>query len=321
VLVHVVDSASRQPLPNAEVTATRARRLTDAEGNARFTWPEDGTLRIRVRQIGFRYEDRTLHRGTSSTATADTVVVVMSNATFALPQVVTEADVRCDAKLDQSALALSTSSMELLRFGAEQYNSFRAAYPFNVALTRRTVRSANLRGPRVVEDKEAAESETYGDVYKPGQVLLKTPTGYFVPILFVATLADSAFWARHCFVARGVRERDGRRVIQLDFTTARGIRDVEWEGSAWIDSAASVLRRIDFRLVNMRGGRGPRRFEGYTTFAIPSPYIAVPDSTVAWWWSETTPTEQDDKYTAEVLQFLTTQQMAWRKVRPPEVVR
>ena len=317
LLIRVVDSASRLPLPNAEVSTPSRRRLTDAEGNVRFPWPEGGAISIRVRQLGFRYADRTLRRGTSRTATVDTAIVALAPAAFALPQVVTKAEARCTAVQDSATMALSKSTMELLRFGAEQYNSFRAAYPFHVSLVRRTVRSAVFKGPRAEVAPESAESESYGDPYLPGQVILRTRVGYYVPVLFVSALADSAFWARHCFVANGVHSRDGHRVIRLDFTPSRGVREPEWEGSAWLDSAASVLRRVDFRLVNIRDPRAPRRFEGYTTFAMPSPYIAVPDSTVAWWWTETVPTASDDRFTADVLQFLTMRELAYRAGTPP----
>jgi hypothetical protein len=317
LVVHVVDSASRLPLPNAEVSAPPTIRLTDADGNARFPWPEQGSLRIRVRQIGFRYVRRTLHRGTSPAAREDTVVVALQPAAFALPQVVTQAESRCPPITDSATRALSLSTMELLRFGAEQYDSFRAAYPFYVTLARRTVRSAALSGPRVEEVKEAAESETYGDEYHPGRVLLRIPKGYYVPVLFVSTLADSAFWNRHCFLAKGIESREGRRVIRLDFAPSRDVREADWAGTAWIDSAASVLRRVDFRVVNLHVRGAPRRFEGYTTFAVPSPYIAVPDSTVAWWWTNTKPSESDDKFTADVLQFITTRDVAYKGAKPP----
>ena len=317
LVVHVVDSASRLPLPNAEVSAPPTVRLTDADGNARFPWPDDGRLRIRVRQIGFRYVQRTLHRGTSPTAREDTVVIALQPAAFALPQVVTQAEARCPPITDSATLALSLSTMELLRFGAEQYDSFRAAYPFHVTLARRTVRSAALSGPRVEEVKETAESETYGDEYHPGQVLLRIPKGYYVPVLFVSTLADTAFWNRHCFAAKGVESREGRRVIRLDFAPSRDVREADWAGTAWIDSAASVLRRVDFRVANLHVRGAPRRFEGYTTFTEPSPYIAVPDSTIAWWWTNTAPSESDDKFTADVLQFITTRDVAYRGAKPP----
>jgi hypothetical protein len=141
-------------------------------------------------------------------------------------------------------------------------------------------------------------------------------------VLFVAALADSAFWSRHCFAARGVESREGRRVIRLDFKPSRNVRAPDWEGSAWLDSAASTLRRVDFRLVNIRTAdrEAPNRFEGYTTFSMPSPYIAVPDSTVAWWWIRTRPTPTDDKFTADVLQFLTAQAMTYRRGAPPPPV-
>ena len=318
LVVHVVDSASRIALSNAEVTAASVRKLTDRDGNARFPWPADGTLEIRVRQLGFRYARRTLHRGTSATAREDTAVVALRPAAFALPQMATQADARCEGTPDSATLALSTSSMELLRFGAEQYANFRIRYPFHVTLARRTVRSALPKAQRVEESKEVAESETYGDPYKPGQVISRIPNGYFVPVLFVEALADSAFWNRHCFLAKGVESRDGRRVIRLDFTPSRDVRAPDWAGSAWIDSAASVLRRVDFRLVNVRARGAPTRYEGYTTFAMPSPFIAVPDSTVAWWWSESKPSPGDDMFTADVLQFLTTRELAYRYEKPPE---
>jgi hypothetical protein len=318
LLVRVVDEVTRIALPNAEVTAEPYRRLTDGEGNARFPWPDEGTLVIRVRQLGFRYADLTAHRGTSTAATVDTVIVALARAAFALPQVDTRANGRCDESPDPASIALSTSSMELLRFGAEQYDSFRATYPFNVTLARRTLRNAPARAQaRLEESLERTSSLTYGDVYKPGKVIERTNTGYFIPVLFVSTLADSAFWARHCFAARGVETREGRRVIRLDFYPSRDIREVEWEGSAWIDSSASVLRRIDFRLANVRDPRAPRRFEGYTTFSVPSPYIAVPDSTVAWWWTRNYPTRADDQHSAETLQSLTVREMAYLRGMPP----
>jgi hypothetical protein len=318
LLVRVVDAASRLPLPNAEVTAARVRRLTDASGNARFTWPADGTLNVRVRQIGFRYADRTLHRGSSPTASEDTVVVALTRSAFALPQVETVVDSRCPRMKDSASLALSTSSMELLRFGAEQYDNFRAAYPFDVTLVRRTVRdNSRYPGKRVEVKAESTNSGGYGDVYRAGNVLQRTSDGYFVPLLFVSTLADSTFWSRHCFAARGVESRDGHRVIRLDFFSTRDVREVEWEGSAWLDSAESVLRRVDFRLAHLQESDAPRRFEGYTIFSVPSPFIAVPDSTVAWWWSWYS---RDPTYSlagADVQQALTVRDLTYRRAVPP----
>jgi hypothetical protein len=168
-----------------------------------------------------------------------------------------------------------------------------------------------------VDAEESAGSDGYGNVYKPGQVLQRTDEGYFVPLLFVSTLADSVFWERHCFAARGVESHDGYRVIRLDFFPARDVREVEWEGSAWLDSAASVLRRVDFRLANLRDGDGLRRFEGYTIFAEPSPNIAVPDSTLAWWSSWSGRNALSSPASAEMRQTLTVRDLTYRRAIPP----
>ncbi|HEX7980594.1 MAG TPA: carboxypeptidase regulatory-like domain-containing protein [Gemmatimonadaceae bacterium] len=288
LLVRVRDSTSGAPLPNAEVTALGRSALTNGRGQVRIEWPAEGVLTVRVRQLGFRYVQRTVQRGTSPTATEDTLTIALQRAAFALPQVTTVAQPRCrDEDANAPPTPLSASAMELLRFGAEQYGTFRGRYPFALTVVRRTelfepYRNASKRD----STEELTNSKEWGDRYFPGRVLQQTGrNSWFVPLLFVSALADSAFWARHCFVARGVEDHDGRRVIRLDFSPARDVNEAEWEGAAWIDSAASVLARVEFRLTNMREYGGPRRFEGYTVFTTPSPYIARPDSTVARWWS------------------------------------
>jgi hypothetical protein len=67
-----------------------------------------------------------------------------------------------------------------------------------------------------------------------------------------------------------------------------------------------VLTRVEFQLTNLRDYTGPQRFEGYTVFTTPSPYIARPDSTVARWtsrgsggWSQQALVIRDVRYTKE----------------------
>jgi hypothetical protein len=311
LLVRVHDSLSGAPLPNAEVTAIGRKTLTGPKGQVHIVWPAEGVITLRVRQLGFRYVERTVRRGTSPNATEDTLTIAMQRAAFALPQVTSVAYVRCrDQDANAPPTPLSQSAMELLRFGAEQYGTFRSRYPFELLLEQRTeLFDPNpYHGPKRDSTEDVASSDEWGDRYFPGRVL--QPTGdqtYFVPLLFVSALADSAFWDRHCFVARGVEKRDGRRVIRLDFSPARGIDDAEWEGVAWIDSTANVLTRIDFHLTNLRHDDWLRRFEGYTVFTMPSPYIARPDSTVVKWlqsgpragWSHESLVIRDVRYKKE----------------------
>ena len=325
LLLRVVDSASRLPLPNAEVTAIEARALTDVNGEVRILWPDDGELRVRIRQLGFRYFEGTFHRGTSTTAREDTAVVAMVHSGWALPQVVVRAERRCREAGDPSHVALTESSMELLRLGADQFENFRRSYPFDITLEARTMLGAapgRLASQRKVQ-VDTMPSAEWGDRYTPGSVV--QPRGrneYFVPLLFVSALADSAFWSRHCFQARGVESREGRRLIRLDFHPMLDVREPEWEGSAWLDSARSVLARVDFRLTNLRGGEGPQQFEGYTIFSTPTPYIAMPDSTVASWitqWSPAGP--YGEMRRSRGMQTLVIRDVAYRRRKPPGVER
>ena len=319
LLLRVVDSATRAPVPNAEVTAHGRQGITDGRGEVRVSYPDDGELHVRVRQIGFRYADRVFRRDASRTG-EDTAVVALVRIGFALPQVTVRAERHCKESVDASQAPLTQASMELLRFGAEQFENFRRAYPFDFTLEQRTaaaVPSGASRGNARLKVDTIA-SITWGDRYTPGKVVMQQGRDeYFVPLLFVSALADSAFWDLHCFVARGVESRDGRRLIRLDFAPTLDVRDPDWEGSAWLDSARSVLARVDFRLTNLRSTVGPQRFEGYTVFTTPTPYIARPDSTVASWITGV-PSPYGSVRRSGGSQSLVIREVQYRGRRPPE---
>jgi hypothetical protein len=321
LLLRVVDSTSGRAVPNAEVTAQSRRGLTDARGEVRILYPGNEELRVRVRQIGFRYADRTFRRDPASRVDEDTAVVALSRLSFALPQVVVRAERHCKESVEPSRAALTQASMELLRFGAEQFENFRRAYPFDFTLEQRTWAAFLLgrgRAPSRVQ-LDTVASNAWGDRYTPGKVVVEQGRDeYFVPLLFVSALADSAFWDLHCFVARGVESRDGRRLIRLDFSPTRDVRDPDWEGSAWLDSARSVLARVDFRLTNLRGSVGPQRFEGYTVFSTPTPYIARPDSTVASWVTGVPGGSFGDVRRSGGMQTILMRDVTYRGRRPPE---
>ena len=318
LLLRVIDSSTRMPLPNAEVTARGRRGLTNGSGEMRLRWPESGELHVRVRQLGFRYVERTLRRDGTSRGDVDTAVVALARATWALPQVEVRAQRRCNDAGGPALVALSEASMEVLRFGAEQFENFRRAYPFEFTLERRT--SSTMPGRSVLPrlERETTASSEWGDRYTPGKVVVSTgPNQYFVPLLFVASLADSVFWENHCLVARGVESRDGRRLIRLDFSPALDVRDTEWEGTAWLDSARSVLARVDFRLTNLRRSDGPQRFDGHTVFSTPSPYIAMPDSTFVRWTVGVPSGPYGEMRSWDAVQTLVMRDLRYREGTPP----
>ena len=171
--------------------------------------------------------------------------------------------------------------------------------------------------PRI--EREPTASSVWGDRYTPGRVVVTVgPNEYFVPLLFVASLADSAFWDNHCLMARGVESRDGRRLIRLDFSPTLDVRDVEWEGTAWLDSARSVLARVDFHLTNLRRTEGPQRFDGYTVFSTPTPYIAMPESTFVRWTMGLRSDPFGEIRSWDAVQTLVMRELRYLEGRPPE---
>jgi hypothetical protein len=316
VLVQVVEVGTRRPLPNADVfdVASGTHRLTNARGEARLDWPQAGVLHLRVRQLGYRFVDRELR---ASGAVADTVTVALERVAFVLPELRAEARHLCDVLPDSTSRQLALVALGQLRLAAEHYEQFRHAYPFDMRGERRTVLVGSDGRPKLVRvNRERESSDRWGDPYRPGDVLRRERRGFSASLLFISTLADSAFWDGHCFSVRGMETRGAQRVLRLEFAPNPDLRTPDWEGTAWIDSTTSVLYRIEFRLAGLSDDDEPRRLEGYTTFAAPSPYITIPDSIVAYWWRRA-PAERAEWGNPDVVQLLRVVNIDYRGATPP----
>ena len=319
LVVTVIDEVNQRALPNAEVIdlESTVRRFTNQRGQALIPWPASGELRLRIRQLGFKFVDRTVEHGPNDQP-PDSLIVVLERVVFALPEVVTREPSQCGGEdADSLAKMLSIPALEQLRLGAERYEAFRKAYPFRIEQERRTITVGIDGKPKAVRrGHEQAQSDSWGDRYQPGRIVERLPTGFSVPILFIAALADPAFWKRHCFVVRGIESLGNDRAVRLQFAPARGVRDPDWEGTAFIDSTSGILRRVEFRLNGLSNTDRPRRFEGYTTFSSPSPFIAIPDSTVAMWWRDG-PRNQSEWGSPDIVQFIDVLAIKYRKSTPP----
>ncbi len=318
VTVRVLTQEDDTPLANAEVIdlATGARALTREGGMARARIPAKTSLRLRVRQLGFAYVDLDLERDQLRADGSDTVVVRLRRVPFALPGIATSTARECPT-LTEDARPLTLWALEQLRESAERYESFRKAYPFDLKLERRSVvQSSDPGAPRIRRNLERGFSGSWGERYDPGDIVREVPLGFSVPILFVATLGDPAFWDYHCPVAADVAGDEGARRIRLRFAPSGRVRWSDWEGTATMDSATSRLVRVDFSLAVRQAG-GPRRLEGYTVFSSPSPFVVVPDSTIAWWWRSAPSGNEAWPTTPDVVQMLRVAEMRYRKEKPP----
>ncbi len=174
---------------------------------------------------------------------------------------------------------------------------------------------ADSEKPRIIANIEKFRSDNYEARYQPGEIIEYSRGTFHVPILFLSTLADSTFWENHCFLASGGQTYQGAPIVRLDFSPRSALITADYEGSAYLDSATSSLRRVDFHLANLTDRRGPKRLEGYVTFMSPSPYVVVPDTTVAIWWVRNV--RNGDWGKPDYVQRLSLQEVKYRGKKPP----
>jgi len=318
VVVTVIDAGARYPLANADVIdlASGQRRFTDEHGQARISWPSDGQLRLRVREVGYQPMQRTLQRATAS---HEATTFALSKVAYVIAPV--RATSHCVTTDDSASLALSVSVLDQLKQGAEKYDEFRRLYPFEASVERRTARIPE-QGPvkRVVRANEKFRSEVWEIPYKPGNVVeySRRDRSFTAPVLFLSTLGDSVFWENHCFIARGVESYRGARAVRLEFSPIPNLRGPDWRGAALLDSATSYLLRVEFHLVNLDPRKGLSRLEGYQTFGSPSPFVIIPDSVTAIWWTRERSDDDSDPERPDVAQSLRIDSLKYRKAKPPQ---
>ncbi len=309
------------PLANAEVIDHRSggRALTRSSGEATVQVNRAFALSLRVRQLGFAYQDLTLLHSDLLGDGRDTVVVRLQRTAFAIAPVTTTVASDCP-RIGAEDVPLAFWALSQLREGAERYASFGAAYPFRVTLKRTTsVQWPGDAKPSVRESRDRVESSRWGERYSPASVVSSDERGFSVPILSVRALGDPAFWDRHCVTMATIEGDRNERRVRLSFVPGPSVRNTDWAGSAVIDSATSVLQRLDFQL-DVRQRSGPRRLEGFTTFTSPSPFISIPDRTAAIWWYDR-PQNDEPWGPPNMVQLLSVDQVQYRNQSPPVVPR
>ena len=319
VTIRVINATLRFPLANADVIdlTSGQHRFTDEYGQARLPWPSDGRLRLRVREVGYQPIQRTLSRAAASD---ESTTFALSKVAYVISPV--KATGHCVTTDDSASLALSVSVLDRLKQGAEKYNEFRRLYPFEASVERRTARVPE-NGPvtHILRENEKFQSETSEPPYRPGDIIEYSRYGSFnAPLLYLSTLGDSVFWDNHCFIARGVESYRGARAVRLEFSPITDLQGPDWTGAALLDSATSNLLRVEFQMVNLDAQKGLRRLEGYQTFRSPSPFVIMPDSVAAIWWTRGTSNDDRDFGRPDFAQSLHFDSLKYRKAKPPEFV-
>ena len=300
VTVHVLNGTGA-PHWNAEVIDQDrgTRLLTTERGEATLRFEVARPVRLRVRQIGYRFTDTTL---TADAVRGNAVIVTLQRVVYQLPESRVALRDDCQFGADTAGRALAADALDQLRIAAERYDHLQKGKRYTAKLIRTTKRF-DTAGTVVdfQEEQEETRLDRWGERYREGRVVEYRSVGFSVAFLHLQNFADPAFWKTHCFAVSEWVTLGEHRVLRLNFWPTRNVRKPDWAGWALIDSATSQLRRVEFRVVGVPEGERPWKWEGYTTFTTPLPSIVVPESVVAVWW-RTKPVNPDAR--PQVLQMI-----------------
>lgn len=283
VTVHVINGAGA-PLWNAEVIDQDrgTRLLTSERGETTLRLELARPARLRVRQIGYRPIDTTL---TADAVRGNAIIVTLQRVLYQLPESRVALRDDCQFGADTAGRALAADALEQLRLAAERYDHLQKGRQWQAEIMR-TTKWFDSTGA-LTDMKEGLEVERldqWGERYREGRVLDDRGLGFSVAFLHLQNFADPAFWKTHCFAVSEFTTLGEHKVLRLNFWPTRNVRTPDWAGWALIDSATSELRRVEMRLVGLREGDRPWKWEGFTTFTSPMPAFVVPDSVAAVWW-------------------------------------
>jgi len=315
VIVAIRDAASGASLPNAELldtTSLQVRGRSDRNGLIRLRLDRSPAC-YRVRQIGY------LPSGLPAGAVPvpnDTLVVGLERAAFALEELPVLSGSGCPGSSPGSG-GTAAWLLDQVQLAASTYEGFVEAWPFEVRLERKTSTRRRTGGYALREARERVQGKRWREEYRPGNVVKSDRLGFSVPIFFVTLLGDQAFLENHCFRYDSLGTVDGSPFRILSFTPVPAIEKVDWAGRILLDPESGILRQIKFELVNLAGFRLLARFEGSTSFREVSPFVVIPDSTLAWWW-RTADRAGERNSLPDVVQLLKVTEVKFRDdKRPP----
>jgi hypothetical protein len=262
----VLDREANAPLPfsGVSVVGRPVERLTGNDGRFQIPDLEPGTIRVRIRRVGY--------------SPVDTQIVIRPNETTQLAVQLTHIVVRLAAVQVTDELCTRPGApsvananlatvFEQLTLNAEQFRLISKQYPFNSIFDRyygRLIESPpHAQGDSVATTFDTTEVMTRTDTavvssdrprkYKPGEVVVPAGLGplgvrYGVVIPDLAVFADPEFIKNHCFEDAGQVTLDGLTLRRIDFHAAAKIRDPDLDGSIYLDPATFVIRRSEIAL-------------------------------------------------------------------------
>ncbi|MGV3707276.1 MAG: carboxypeptidase regulatory-like domain-containing protein [Gemmatimonas sp.] len=251
----VVTNEAGNALPYAVVSIASRELQQFANGSGRFVFTRvpAGKYRINVRQLGYQPVniDIVLARDSS----VDVSVKMQRVATrLATMQVVDEWVCRqpgapTKAKSDPALVTV----FEQLEQNAVRMQLLVKEYPYRTIMERRRILERD-RGSDSLEgiDTTITESTTKSQ-YKVGNVVERAGRAgpHYMRVPTLLDFAQKEFQKNHCFILRGIEERDDRKLIRVDFKASAKILEPDVEGSVYLDPQTYKLRHSEIALTRI----------------------------------------------------------------------
>jgi hypothetical protein len=237
------------PLPFSVVSITRLQReqFTDERGRFRVGDLPAGSVRLRIRHVGYSPADTEV---VVRAGVTDTIRIALSRIAVRLTAMQVRAYPECITPGPPPATDTAfTTIFDQLKQNAEQFRLLVTKYPFIYGVERTTstlLGGVDLR--RDLVDTITLMSDSQWQ-YSPGTVVVQEkvrgrstgPVTMRIPTL--ANFADSLFIANHCFFNGGLETVDSKELLRVDFVAASALTDPDVDGSMFLDPTTFQIRR------------------------------------------------------------------------------
>ena len=258
----VLDRQAGAPLPFSGVSLVgqTLQRLTNDQGRFQIMDLAPGTVRIRVRRVGYSPLDTDVVIRSNETTE---ITVRLTHIVVRLAPVEVTGEVCTHPGAPSVANANLAAVFEQLTLNADQFRLVTTQYPFISVFDR--YYGSLIEFPPAHADSANAKFDTAEVIsrvdtiairsdrpwkYKPGEVIVEAGASilgvrYGVEIPTLAVFGDAEFVKSHCFDDGGEVTVDGQRLRRIDFRASAKIRDPDLDGSMYLDPTSFVIRRSE----------------------------------------------------------------------------
>lgn len=258
--------------------ALSLERFTDQQGRFTLASVPVGKHDVVVRRIGYLPFRSQVQVDSGATAALD---VTLQQIPVRLAQTTVRALTACprpgapDERADPTAYTL----LGLLRENADRYRLLASQYPF-IYLQIRAVGEMGERDMLVQRVDTLLVRSARLTAYTPGKVVARVPDGrganeFTMVIPTITDLAGEPFVRNHCFTYAGTTREHDETWMRLDVRAADRLSSPDVNGSFYLDSATSQLRRMTLSM--SRADRLPRTLRSVEGVDMVTSFLDIAD--------------------------------------------